>query len=999
MSEDPTQPMTPDNQPTRQMEAGGVLPSQPELASGTQVSSYTVDSLLGRGGMGAVYRATQSSPSRTVALKLMRPGMTSQAALRRFTHEAHLLGRLSHPGIASIHEAGIHTDEHGNAVPFFAMEFVDGPTLSAFARSTELSVNERLALFAKVCDAVHHAHAKGVIHRDLKPSNILVATIDGEHTPKILDFGVARATDADLQTTTMHTDVGQIVGTIPYMSPEQVSGDPDDIDTRSDVYALGVVLYELLASTLPYDLERKLIAEAARIINEDDPSKLSSFDTRLRGDVETIVAKALEKERERRYQSALDLGSDIRRYLSDEPITARPPSAWYQLRKFSKRNKALVSGAAAAVVALLVGLAGTTYGLIEADTQRAIAEREADAARAAQAAAELAQEQEAERARELEQVARFQSDQLAGIDVPSMGLGIRDDLLERVRLRQEASGRLSDDEITQRLGELDEILGGADLTGLALETLEDNIFERAVDTIEVRFTDQPLLRARLLQTIADTARSLGLLEFAAGPQARALEIRRDALGGDHPDTIDSIGSSAMLAQERGDLGDAEQLFSEALERSERVLGDTHERAAMAQGNLGSLLRLAGRFDEAEPLLRSSLRALTDTLGEDHPYTLHAMNNLSMNLQSQSNLDEAERLTLDVLERRRAALGERHPDTLRSLNNAGLLMRALGRLSDAESYLRRAYDLHKSTLGAEHPATLLTLNNLGLVLNESGRYEDAESVFTESLGVSRRVLGDDHPETLGAQRSLAILLMNMGRHDDAIAEFKQAIEGCRRVLGHEHQLTLGCISDLGASLYTSGRPKEAEPYMLEALEIQRRTLGTDHPSTLLSLNNLGALMYQTSRPEEALGYLSEALDVRRRTLGDEHPDTLSSMSNLGGILSALGRLEEGVPLMREAYEARRRVLGAEHPNTLISANNLAGLLMRSGEHAQAEPLMIEVVATARRVLGDTHPYTASFYQTIVRLYASWHTQQPAAGHDESAAIYRNELAEIQRGAAP
>jgi len=254
MSEDPTRSVSPDDLPTRRADGGGGGSSGPELAQGTRIGAYTVQSLLGRGGMGAVYKATQSSPQRTVALKLMRPGMTSDAALRRFTHEAHLLGRLSHPGIASIHEAGIHKDEHGNSVPFFAMEFVDGPTLSSFARSTELSVNERLALFARVCDAVHHAHAKGVIHRDLKPSNILVATIDGEHVPKILDFGVARATDADLQTTTMHTDVGQIVGTIPYMSPEQVSGDPDDIDTRSDVYALGVVLYELLESTLPYDL-------------------------------------------------------------------------------------------------------------------------------------------------------------------------------------------------------------------------------------------------------------------------------------------------------------------------------------------------------------------------------------------------------------------------------------------------------------------------------------------------------------------------------------------------------------------------------------------------------------------------------------------------------------------------------------------------------------------------------------------------------------------------
>ncbi|MEL7472137.1 MAG: serine/threonine-protein kinase, partial [Planctomycetota bacterium] len=408
--ESPTEPF---DQPTEQTDTEHTSSEGPSfgeggpvLEAGTQVGGYTVDRLLGQGGMGAVYLAEQDRPQRKVALKLMRPGLASAEALRRFEHEAELLGRLQHPGVAQIHEAGLH-----EGAPFFAMEFVDGLTLTAYANRHALSVSARLKLFTRVCEAVHHAHTKGVIHRDLKPANILVTEVGEppEAPPKVLDFGVARATDADVQAATMRTDVGQLIGTIPYMSPEQVGGVPGDLDTRSDVYALGVVLYELLVGRLPYDLKDRLILEAARVIREEDPTRLSSLDTRLRGDVETIVGKALEKERDRRYQSALDLGSDIRRYLSDEPIAARPVSTWYQVRKFSKRNTALVAGVGVAFGALGVGLVGTTYGLVEANAQRELADARAVEAEEARESAEAARAEEAERAGEVEKVAAFQS--------------------------------------------------------------------------------------------------------------------------------------------------------------------------------------------------------------------------------------------------------------------------------------------------------------------------------------------------------------------------------------------------------------------------------------------------------------------------------------------------------------------------------------------------------------------------------------------------------------
>lgn len=349
--------------PTAATGAGGAMGSPPSaaglLAPGAKFGRYTIVRPIGAGGMGAVYEATQESPRRSIALKVIR-GTLSAQLLRRFEHESQVLGRLQHPGIAQVYEAGSVQDERGDVVPFFAMELIKGVPLTEYAAANNLGTRERLELVARICDAVYHAHQKGVIHRDLKPGNILV---DESGQPKVLDFGVARATDSDIQQTTMQTDIGQLIGTVPYMSPEQVGGDPSELDTRSDVYALGVIAYELLAGRLPYDLQKKMIHEAVRVIREEDPTRLSSLNRTLRGDIETIVAKALEKDKQRRYQSAEALGSDIRRYLKDEPITARPASTWYQAAKFARRNKVLVVGVAATFAVLFAGVIGVSLML------------------------------------------------------------------------------------------------------------------------------------------------------------------------------------------------------------------------------------------------------------------------------------------------------------------------------------------------------------------------------------------------------------------------------------------------------------------------------------------------------------------------------------------------------------------------------------------------------------------------------------------------------------
>ena len=382
--------------------AGGSDQGGPPFALPESVGRYRILEKIGEGGMGSVYLAEQEHPRRRVALKMIRPGMVTPGLRKRFAFEAEVLGKLQHPGIAQIHEAG-EIESDAGPQPYFAMEYIEGIEVRRFATSREFGVRARLELTARIADAVHHAHQKGIVHRDLKPENVLVVDqtnvtaggVDPEFAdlgqPKILDFGVARATNADLQMTTAHTEIGQLVGTLPYMSPEQVAGDSRELDTRSDIYALGVLMYELLAGKPPFDLKHKPIPEAVRMIREKEPTRLGSVDTVYRGDIDTIARKALEKDCNRRYSSAADFASDIRRFLANEPIYAHPPSAFYQLKKFAQRHKGLVAGLVLTLFVLIVGIVSTTiFALSAIQNEKLASENEELAIRKAKEATQNA---------------------------------------------------------------------------------------------------------------------------------------------------------------------------------------------------------------------------------------------------------------------------------------------------------------------------------------------------------------------------------------------------------------------------------------------------------------------------------------------------------------------------------------------------------------------------------------------------------------------------------
>ena len=910
MNIDPMQPTAPgdSSDQTQALDGAAAAPRLSHLMP-DRLGNYRILRLLGEGGMGAVYEAEQDQPRRTVALKVIKSSWASPGLLLRFEQESQTLARLQHPGIAQVYEAG--TAETGTGVqPYFAMEYIGGGlTLTQYAETHHLNTKHRLEMMAEVCDAVHHAHQRGIIHRDLKPANILV---DEHGHSKILDFGVARITDSDAAAT-RQTDIGQLIGTLAYMSPEQALADPLELDTRSDVYTLGVILYELLAGKLPYNLSNRL-HEAIITIREQDPTALGLVNRIYRGDIETVVAKAMDKDKERRYASAAGLAADIRRHLKDEPIIARPASVSYQLYKFARRNRALVAGVAAVFVVLLAGVVTSTWEAVRARSAEQRANLEAAAAKAT------------------------------------------NDFLENDLLAQADAGRQSGPNAKPD-------------PDLKVRTTLD----RAAVRIAGKFGRQPEVEASIRHTIGNTYRSLGVYPEARKQLERALALRRKVLGAEHPQTLATAFNLGRVDLDQGKYGEAEALLSQTVEAQRRVLGREHPDTLASMGSLVNTYYVQGRFAQAEALYLQILEIQRRVLGPEHPDTLNNMSNLALAYHYQGKNAQAEALGRQTLEMQRRVLGPEHPRTLTSMDSLATNYVQQGKFAQAEALESQTLEIQRRVLGPEHPETLWSMNILALIQRLLGKYAQAEALASQTLEMQRRVLGPEHPSTLGTTDVLAAVYTQQGKYALAEALASQTLAIRSRVLGPEHTDTLRSMNYEANACAGQGEYKRAEALLRQCLEIRRRVSGPEHPDTLAGMKDL-AWLYQTQgKYAQAEALDSQALAGRRRTLGSEHPDTLDTMADLALTYQAQGKFTESAALAGQAVESGQKIRPDDW-QLYFAESLLAADLAGQKKYAEAEPLLLEgyrgMAARQAKIGGPDWYHLDRAGEWIVQLYRAW-----------------------------
>ncbi len=760
---------------------------------GSQIGPYRLLRQIGEGGFGMVFEAEQLEPiHRQVALKIIKPGTHSpigSEVISRFEAERQALALMDHPHIARVLDAGTTASGH----PYFVMELVHGVPITTYCDDHQLTPRQRLELFVPVCQAIQHAHQKGIIHRDIKPSNVMVAQYDGRPAPKVIDFGVAKATettDSRWSERMRFTQFGTMIGTLEYMSPEQADMSRQGVDTRSDIYSLGVMLYELLTGSTPLTPKRlkdAALGEMLRIIREEEPAvpslRLSDSGEALasiasqrhtepakltklvRGELDWIVMKALDKDRGRRYETAIGFAHDIERYLNDEPVRAGPPSTGYRLRKFLHRNLGAVLAGASLAILLLLGILGTSLGLFRARR----AEHAANVAAQAEARQRIRAEQQLDRAQTAESLAK-----------------------EEAAIAQAVNNFLQNDLLAEAAPENN----ARDKQVTVLELLG-----RAADRVSGQFDNQPRTEAAIQQIIGETYVKLGEYKTARSHLERALEIRRRELGNDHRDTLTSINDLAVLHKFQGDYKEAEVLYLEALDGRSRMMGEAHPDTLVTMHNLGNLYINQRNFKKAQPIIEKTLEVFRRVLGNEDPQTLSALNNLVMLYVTERELDKAEPLAVEAVATHRRVVGDDHPNSLAAKNNLARLYRAQGRLSEADPLYRETLEACKRVLGDEHPHTIVSMNNLAMLYREQGQVRKAERLFLESLECARRVLGEKHPGTLTIMNELAILFHG------------------------ENQFA------------------KAEPLYLQVIEVRSQTLGADNPLTLAAMNKL-VLLYES-----------------------------------------------------------------------------------------------------------------------------------------------------------
>ncbi|HLT47288.1 MAG TPA: serine/threonine-protein kinase [Rubricoccaceae bacterium] len=785
---------------------------------GARVGAWRLVEPVGAGGMGEVWRAERADGAyrQTAALKLLRPGLGPDFRAR-FLHERQLLAGLRHPGIARLLDGG-----EADGRPFLAVEFVDGEPITAYADARDLDVEARLRLFLQVCDAVAYAHRHLVVHRDLKPSNVLVAEEEGEPVVKLLDFGIAKLLAEGEGSEVPLTRTGLRVMTPEYAAPEQVTGGA--VTTATDVYALGVLLYELLAGRRPYDLSGKTASEVERVVCEETPARPSTVAAvapgaapaaprrRLRGDLDTVVMKALEKEPERRYPSAETLADDLRRHLGGLPVQARPATAGYRVGRFVRRHRLGVAAAAAVAMALVGGAA--------------VALGQARVARAETAKAEA---------------------------VNAFLIGL---------------------------------LGAANPDEDGRDVRVASLLDRAAADLGDAFEGQPDLEAAARHTLGVTYRELGLYAEAETQLGRALALRERLHGPRHPDVAETQHALALTRHEQGDYAAADSLYTLALATNRARFGQRHARTSLVLNDLGLVRYETGDLDGAIALYRQSLAIDEAMLGPDDRAVLQSLGNLAVALADKGETDEAARLFERTLATYRSEYPDDDESIAHALANLGSVRYDQGRGEEAAALQAEAVERFRRALGERHDYVAFALSNLGSTLGSLGRHAEAEPILREAASIYEEALGETHPNVGFPLVNLAKTLRELGQLEEAEAAARRAITLFREGFGPEHFAVGRALAALGDILMDGGRPADAA--FRDALAVQEATLPPDHPDIAGSRSALGAALAALGRPDEAGPLLASGYEALRTSLGPDHARTRQAHERLLAFQQAAGR---------------------------------------------------------------------------------------------------------------
>ena len=884
---------------------------------------------------------------------MLRRGLAGRELIRRFRSERQILANLDHPHIARLSDGGTLPDGR----PYLVMEYVEGEPLIQHCEALELSLSARLELFCKVCRGVHFAHQNLIVHRDLKPQNILV-TADGE--PRLLDFGIAKPLDPEaFPETVVATVPGHAPMTLRYASPEQIRGRP--ITTASDIYSLGVILYELLTGLHLYsEDESNSPHEIMRAICESPPERPSLAVQRrspdpvrhpkaLRGDLDNIVLKALRKEARRRYASAEALAQDIERHLSFRPVHARPDTVAYRVGRFVRRNRWGVS-AASTVLAVLIGL------LLTLAVQR----------------------------------------------------------------RQVLDQKLRSEEVTRVMIDLFEISDPDLALGETVTARE--IMERGAREIPERLPDRPLLRADLLEAIAQVHRKLGLYPDARALFDRVVGLRRQAGAADRralsatlvrrgdvlslasdlqeadasyrealdlldemrigDDPVRELGLSGLAAVRKrsGDSQAAETLHRRALAMSRRLFGETAPRTAANLVDLADVHNDGSDHRSARLLYQEARGLYRELYGDDHPKVVGLTSNLAVVAHDLGELDLSERLFRSALEQQRRLYGEWHPSLATTLGNLASLLLDRDRKEEAEELCRKALVMRREAYGGDHPKVAEALNQLGLIHREQGESATAEEIFRQAVGIwqSAGEVTGGRPSGLGVGlANLASILRARGERDEAEGLYREALEISRAVHGDEHTQVAAILHHLGRLARDRGELTAASELYQEALRIRLELLGKDHPKVAETLHNLAVVLRHLDQYERAESMYRDALRIHRDKLGAEHPRVAVTLQSMASVVALQGRYEEAEALARQALE----ILDPEHIWALAARAVLGSSLAGQGRFAEAEK---QLLASYEQLKLDPDAGITLIDATVERLIALYE----AWGKAGEAAEYRS-----------